>query len=384
MSERKQLITILSMIDTVRVSGPARGLLQLAKYLPEFGIKLHFVSISYDSGKDHEFALAVADAGATISIVNQRMRGDPGVLFEFDRIIRAVNPDVIQSHSYKTHALAFLFRHFVHRLSGRSRPWIAVEHGFTAESRRVALYNAMTRFLTRFADELVLVSATQAPEFKRKRPAHIIPNAVDGDAIPRRRSGPAVRAAHQVADDQVLGVVIGRLSREKGQALVIDAMARLRAQGSPALGRVRILLVGEGPDKDSLGSQIAAQNLGLDISLVPHTTAIGEYYEACDFLLLPSLSEGLPNVVLEAAAFGKAVLAADVGAVTSVLTHDYSGIVFRPGDVAAIAEGIERLAEDGSLRRKFGARAQAHVADAFAPRERARRFAELYRSVLMQ
>ena len=99
----------------------------------------------------------------------------------------------------------------------------------------------------------------------------------------------------------------------------------------------------------------------------------------CAFFVLPSRRENLPLAVLEALAAGKAIVASAVGGVPELVRHGKEGLLFNPGDVAALARRMLTLLEDAPLRRRLERGARARSA-AFSWRRAARAYLRLYRS----
>jgi glycosyltransferase involved in cell wall biosynthesis len=157
---------------------------------------------------------------------------------------------------------------------------------------------------------------------------------------------------------QVLSV--GRLEQEKNPLLLVDILAALRAR-SP---RWRLTVAGDGPLRPALAAAVAARCLGDAVELlgeVPNGPRLWELYRASDAFLHVSLTEGLPQVLLEAQAAGLPLVATDVGGVGAALAGGERGLLVAPGSAAAAAAALERLAADGSLRRRLVRAGLAHA-----------------------
>jgi glycosyltransferase involved in cell wall biosynthesis len=108
-----------------------------------------------------------------------------------------------------------------------------------------------------------------------------------------------------------------------------------------------------------------------------------QVYAEIDCLVLPSLREGMPMVVLEAMASGKPVVATDVGAV-SLLLSSGCGLVVPVGDREAMATALRRIAHSADERRVMGAAGRQLVESNYSPRHQAGRYAHIYRTALQQ
>lgn len=251
-------------------------------------------------------------------------------------------------------------------------PFVATYHGvYNAKSNLKRWYNAvMTK------GDLVIANS----EYTR---AHVIAeHGVDPDkvvAIPRgvdlSRFEPglvgaeridALRKAWGVApDERRLKVLLaGRLTRWKGQALLIEAMARLKAAGDD---HVLLLLVGDDQGRKAyraeLEAQIAAAGLQDDVKIVGHCDDMPAAYLVADLAIAPSLEpEAFGRTAVEPQVMGKPVLAADHGAARETVLPGRTGWLVAPGDPQAWADALVAARDAGAaLRQTMGQTARARA-----------------------
>jgi len=203
----------------------------------------------------------------------------------------------------------------------------------------------------------------------------VILNGIEAAEIPREKGGAALRRELGIAPGEILIGAVGRLSREKGQAVLVRAFAL--AKNRFGLGGARLVIVGDGPDRSGL--QTLARDLGIagQTRFVGYQKATGDYYEAMDLLVLPSFSEGLPNAVLEAMALGTPVLATRVGGVGEIISDQANGWLVEPGLPEAMGRSLARLGDRAELAR-MGEVARKSLFPNFDPGRRAQRLYELY------
>ncbi|MGL6211464.1 MAG: glycosyltransferase, partial [Paracoccaceae bacterium] len=136
-------------------------------------------------------------------------------------------------------------------------------------------------------------------------------------------------------------VAIGRLSEQKGFALLIEAVAL----AAPTLPDLRLTIVGDGPLRQSLQSQITAAGLDGQITLAGWKDEAGvrAALSAATALILPSFAEGLPVVVMEAMAAGRPVIATSIAGIPELVTPD-TGWLVPAGDSEALATAIAAFA----------------------------------------
>lgn len=141
-------------------------------------------------------------------------------------------------------------------------------------------------------------------------------------------------------------IYVGRLSPEKGLTTLVDAVARL---GVP----VRASLAGSGPERDRLQQRIEKLGIASRVSFVgaiPWGPELFRFMQSADMLVLPSFTEGLPLVLIEALANGVPVVASRVGGVPELIEHGRTGLLFDPGDSEGLARAIATLIRDRDLR----------------------------------
>ncbi|AUX40025.1 glycosyl transferase [Sorangium cellulosum] len=167
----------------------------------------------------------------------------------------------------------------------------------------------------------------------------VVMNGVDRSVFRPRDRGEARAALGRPADRRTL-LYVGHLLRDKGALDAIAAFERI----APAHPDLDLVLVGHGADAQACHA--AAERLGgrvLVTGQLPHAE-VARWVAACDALVLPSHHEGTPNVVLEALASGRRVVATRVGGIPDVLTSPELGELVTPGDLPELAEAMRRAA----------------------------------------
>jgi glycosyltransferase involved in cell wall biosynthesis len=175
-------------------------------------------------------------------------------------------------------------------------------------------------------------------------------------------------------DAEVTVGVVSRLAHIKGMDLVVPAFARAHQ----ANGRLRLLVVGEGPEWDLMHQQVAESGLERCVTFVgvQQQSALSAYYDRIDILLMPSRSEGFGLTAIEGMARGCVPVVAHVGGLPEVVTPE-AGWLHRPEDVADMAAKIQTLAADTALLAQYSAGAWRR-AQAFAPQQYQAAIAQLY------
>jgi len=145
---------------------------------------------------------------------------------------------------------------------------------------------------------------------------------------------------------------VGRLEERKGVNFLLDAVALLKARCSD----VRLKIVGNGPQKEALERQTAALSLEAVVTFAgtKDEAGVAEALRHADLLVVPSLSEGLPVVIMEALASGVPVVASAVDGIPELVRDGETGWLVPPCDPRKLANGIEQLQMDPGLRQCMG------------------------------
>ena len=317
-------IRLLVFMDTSTVSGPLRQLVASLEDLRRDHAVIPRLVICTRRGRDVDAMRSyLASSGLEVVHLEERARFDWRILARYRALLREPSVQCVQTHGYKPTIYLALWR-----MLGVVRPWVAFFHGRTYESRAIRVFDQLAIRCARWADRIVVVAASQRTLFTGRTPVQHIPNAVQLPAAPIVVPRPtAVRP---------MILFVGRFSPEKGLDVLLRAMPTLVAR-HPALS---LRLVGDGPTRPLIEQLIATHRLHDHVELVGHVDDPAPHYAAARLLCLPSRSEGMPNVVLEAVAAGLPVVATAVGDVGALVDNDM-GRVVPPDDPAALAAALD-------------------------------------------
>jgi len=161
----------------------------------------------------------------------------------------------------------------------------------------------------------------------------------------------------------------------KGLEYVIDAVALLRRRGT----HCKLRIAGEGPARERLERRVRETALSDSVSLLGHQWNMPAFYQSVDIVALPSVAlEGLPLVILEAMAARRPVVATALSGVPEVITDGVTGVIVKPGDEEALADGLAPLLESGERRDRMGNAGHNHVAAQFQLQQMVSQVATIY------
>lgn len=217
--------------------------------------------------------------------------------------------------------------------------------GTVWEALRARLYGRLSAVVALTRESAAWLSAnTQAGKVV------IIPNAVPwplSSHLPHLEPPPRLEGKHML-------LAVGRLSDQKGFDLLIHAFQRL-ADRFPDW---RLVILGEGPEREFLQAQIEAAGLGNRIALPGVAGNVGEWYAAADLYVISSRFEGFPNTLVEALAYGLPVVSFDCDTgPRDIIRHGVDGLLVPAGDGAGLEEAMGRLMGDEALRQQFSEKA---------------------------
>lgn len=358
--------TVLAMIAADRATGPVNQLVQLAGQFRELEGRRIIFACTWPQGVEHPPLFdELRSKGHEVHVLPQRFAFDPMLVSQTARLLRKTGASVLQTHGYKPNVLGL----FLSRLTGT--PWVAFIHGDTNENAKVRFYFKMERFFARRADRIVAVCEAMKKRlvkggFPEDRTV-AVPNALE------IRAGEGVQRLSREdfglgASDVVLGVV-GRFSPEKGHAVFLEALRLARARHSG----IKALLVGDGQEEPSLRAFCAANGLSDSVVFAGYQKDVAPFYRLMDVLVIPSFSEGMPNVALEGMAAGLPVVASAVGGVPETVSDGSTGRLVPAGDPQALADAVLELAESPDKARAWGDAGLERLRETFSPGVRARR-----------
>jgi glycosyltransferase involved in cell wall biosynthesis len=368
---------ILHTIDSLGIYGAETVLLNLATEQQRRGERPVLLSI----GSPHaaEKAIEAEARRRGIECIPLRMRD--GLNFsgaaQMLRIAEAQRVDVIHSHGYKSNILLGLAPRRSRRL-----PVITTLHGWTAKRAwsKLGLYRLLDQLMLPRLDGVVVVNEQMLrlrALTRLRHPARAIANGVTSENFAPGRGDDTLTkniAGLRQSHSTLLGVV-GRLSPEKNVACLVEALHQLAASHAG----VGLVIFGDGPERETIERTIAQLGMSRRVLLSGYVANARQYLASLDVLVIPSLTEGLPMILLEAMAACVPVIATRVGDIPAVLGE--LGVLVEPGDSKALAAAIAATVDELPKHRALAAQGADRIAAHYSASAMADRYSEVYRSV---
>lgn len=330
----------LRILHAVRapVGGIIRHILDLANGQADRGHQVGIVADSLTGGDRAAAALAQIAPRLALGVHRLPIRREPHptdafAWTNFMRIVGRAKPDVLHGHGAKAGALV--------RLRPTSHDLIRVytPHGgslhYPPNTLKGRIYGSLERALMNRTDLFLFESVFARDTYQRVigTPSGLVRCVFNGVTANEFDSIAA-------ADDASDVLYVGEFRHIKGADLLIDAVARLRADGRP----LTLTLAGDGEETGALKAQIARLGLMDAVRFIGHVAPRYGFSKG-RLLVVPSRGDSMPYVVIEAAAAGMPMIAANVGGIPEIF-GSHTDALFAPGIAGAMADAIETAIDD--------------------------------------
>jgi glycosyltransferase involved in cell wall biosynthesis len=370
---------LVYLIDSLVGGGAQRQAVELAtRLVAEPGVRVTF--LVYRPEDFH--ASRLEEAGIPVVRPRRSGRFDLMLPIRMGRWMRSERPDLVHAYLRMPSLWGFLA---VRSAPARVRPvFVAAERNELVGDG--GLLDRVTGFVYRHADAVTANAERAAHQIEERFavPAeriHYLPNGIDLGRWDRQA---CAEAPLELEPGLVHLALIGQLRRQKNHVAVLDA---LEALGPDRTRGWRVWFVGDEAGEPDYGpwvrSEIERRGLGPLVRVVPAVRNVAALMRHLDALLLPSLHEGFPNVVMEAMASRLPVIVSRVGDVPNMVADGCEGLLLERPDGASMARALEAFAGlDEAQRRAMGEQGRRRVGSSYAMGAIAGRHLALYRSLV--
>ncbi|WP_420964266.1 glycosyltransferase family 4 protein [Bradyrhizobium sp. B120] len=350
----------LRILHVVRapVGGIIRHILDVANGQIERGHHVGIVADSLTGGTRADAVLAEIEPRLKLGVHRVAIRREPRfadfmVWAHIASLIRKLKPDVVHGHGAKAGAYV--------RLRRRSNKVIRVytPHGgslhYPLDTWKGRFYSQLERTLMNSTDLFLFESAFARDTYQRTvgKPSGLVRCVFNG--VTSEEFEPVAKA-----DDASDVAYVGEFRRIKGADLLIDAVAKLRAEGKP----VTLTLGGDGEEFERLKEQVKRLSLGEAVRFIGHVKARYGFSKG-SILVVPSRGDSMPYVVIEAGAAGIPMIAANVGGIPEIFdTH--TDALFAPSNAGAMADAIKAALDNPAATAARAAQLRERISEHFS------------------
>jgi sugar transferase (PEP-CTERM/EpsH1 system associated) len=324
---------------------------------------------------------SLQEQGVPVYCLTRKAGLDWSCVAKLRQIIKRHGATIVHAHQYTPFSYALLARGW-----RRSPRIVFTEHGRHQPDYRRWKRVFVNRLLTAPSDRIVAVGqavrrALIDNEGFAPRRVEVIYNGVD---LQRIASGAAhrveTRASLGLRPDQIVLIHVARLDYLKDHATAVSAVKQL-VDDVPNL---RYVIVGDGPLRSSIEKQVEQESLQNHVLFLGTRQDIPQLLAMSDIFVLPSVSEGIPLVLIEAMAAGLPVVATAVGGVPEMIDSGVQGILVPPRSAGALADALRTLIRNPALRQAMSAAGKVRARERFGEESMLERYRELFRDCLVQ
>ena len=372
-------IRLVLLIEGLGLGGSERQLYLLLKYLDKTQFECHVIVLNAEF--DY-FIEPLMDLGVSIWRVPARHKGKLSRIRWITRLLRELKPDILHSWSFHDNTYAGLLG----RLAGVPARLGSQRNSYF--SSKVQHLGAVYRFLSLYSISHLVVNSKSALRemdeagYPAGRMTYF-PNSVELVSVDRAEEEALDQAHPEIGRGQPLIGTVGNLRKQKNHQMFVEVIDAVM----PRFEGLRGVIAGQavtGQHDVAQGVRAAIESKGLSekLLLLGSCSQVRALMQRFSVFCLTSDYEGMPNVVLEAMAMGRPVVATRVGDVPELVEQGRSGFLVEPGDVQGFAHSVAHLLSDPALAARFGAAGRERVAEAFGGDCGAQRFAALYLDML--
>ncbi len=376
-TEAGRLLKVLYLIDSLGPGGAERLMAGLLPHLDSHNIVPEVLAIQERQGNPIAAELsAIGFPVETIGISRLRQRGALALVHE---AIRRSAPDLVHTQLEFSNILGSIAARrlgipaiaTIHTLD-RPRPW----------SREAARFRLMAWTLRHRADRVVAVSESARLHVLgraglRRKHTTTIHNGIDltdyTSVDPEKRD--RMRALWDIEPDAPVVTTVAVLRPEKGVADMLEALPRL-IERRPDLAYV---VIGDGPARSDLERRAVYLGVRSSVRFVGYSSDIAGALSAADYFVLPSHTEALPTVVIEAMASGLPIVATAVGGVPEMIESGSTGVLVEPHSPSHLTDALARLLSSPRQASAMGRAARRVATTRFDIERQAARLADEYR-----
>ena len=368
-------IRVLHLRDSPWVDGPGRTIIESGRHFDRCRIDYHIGIFVGSAEQEHPMAAVATMHALSVHKIVDRGGVDLNAVMQIVALVDRLRIQVLHTSDFRSRMYGLL----VH-LRRPHLTLVTTVHGWIANTRRRRLVRFLDKVLLRHSRIVVMVSdATRSLVPRWWLPqgrVAVLRNAIVIEEYGVTAGTSTSRNEGPRSSTRILNV--GRLSEEKGQDLLIRAVADLAGQYEG----LELLIAGRGPCEGALRELAGRLGLNDRVHFLGYVEDMPALYAEVDLVVQSSLTEGLPNVILEAAHLGLPIIATDVGGTREVIEHGTTGWLIAPGSVPPIADALRSFMERRDEFVGMASRARDRIEQEFSFAVRTTRMMRIYEGLM--
>lgn len=365
---------ILHLISSGGLFGAERVILNLATQLKE---GTSTVGALHNRHNPHlEIIQAAERLELKTTVFDSQGQCDVKTVLQIKKFLTENQVDILHTHNYKSDILGFLAA----RLAGKR--WVATNHVWHGTDAKMRFYERLDAIVLKFTDKVIAVSEEIKDGLIKRgfRPerVQVIPNGIDIVPFQEKFQKLELRRSLGIQPHETVVVIVGRLAKEKGHGVFLDAAASIIRERKDS----KFLIVGDGPLRQELTKRVSEMELTDSVIFAGIRQDMPAVYAMSDIMVNSSFIEGMPMTILEAMASQIPVVATAVGGVPQIVIDGQTGLLVPPGDAGALAERILFLINNPNHARSLAIKAREFVQSNYSLEKMTSKYRMVYKAMV--
>ena len=293
---------------------------------------------------------------------------------------------LIQKRKFSIIQNLLLYSNIIGRISGSFARVPVIISSTWGDGHTLKTWEVWLDRLTNKLDDRIVVNSKAGRDFCikifgiDKKKIELISNGVENPKTYDKEIIANFKDTLKIPGEKIIIVTIGRLSEEKGHRFLLDAFSLVLRE----IKDIFLVIVGSGYLKNNLNDQVGRLGIRDKVTFIDYLKDIGLFYSGIDIFVLPSVSEGFPNVILEAMFYQKPIIASCVGDIPEVIENGVSGLLVSPREEKELAEALKLLVRDKDLARKLATGSKRKIMEDFSLDKMVNSFSHLYKKMMSE
>lgn len=329
---------------------------------------------------DNNFQIGRMVEGREFRYIEVLDRGkvDIKCIIELNRIVKKYNIDIIHGHDYKTDILAYILS-----LLNPGIHLVSTAHGWITNTMKGSIYKWIhLKTLSRFKNLIAVSEATKSIMTEsgiEPDRIQVIYNGIDENYWRQTGRHISLRKEWRIPENSIVIGNVGRISNEKDYPTFLKVAKSV----SDNVENVYFTIVGEGKQDEKARLSSYADKLGIKdrVIIAGYRSDLLNVYSTFDIFLMTSLTEGLPNTILEAMSMGLPVVSTMVGGIPELIVDGETGFLCKARDINCLKGKILEIIKDKALRKSVSKAARERIESRFSFNKRLRFIEEYYLNI---
>jgi glycosyltransferase involved in cell wall biosynthesis len=365
-------LQILDLRDSPWIDGPGRTILQCAEMIDRKKCNINIGAFSGESHNDHAYMKRAIQLGLDVVAINETSSFDKKVISQINQVIKKRSIDILHTHDFRSNIYGLI-------CAKRMRlPLVSTCHGWISNNTKGKIYTAIDKYLLRYHDRVIVVSEIMKDHLikngVKEDKIHVINNALVINDYVIDRNNNRFRKEFNISADKRVIANIGRLSPEKKQDGFLKA-AKYVADNNEYLVFV---LIGIGPEEKRLKQLASDLGIKEKVIFTGYRNDMVNIYNGTDLVVQSSITEGMPNIVLESLLMGVPVIATNVGGTSQIVKDGVHGTLIEPENIDALKSAMTDFTDNVEKYNHMAMMGRDHVIKNFNQNSRVEKLFNVY------